>query len=134
MTKFETEIKVQPRDVDINGHVHHSIYLDYLLTARYDQMNRCYKMSLEEFMKMGFAWVARRYDIEFRASITIGDTALVRTWVKSIGRASVEVAFQIESIKKETIAAHGLARYVLIDFRTGKPVRIPKNIIEKYSI
>ena len=49
MTKFETEIAVQPRDVDVNGHVHHSIYLDYLLAARYDQMERCYGISMEDF-------------------------------------------------------------------------------------
>ncbi len=46
--KFKTEIMVQPRDIDINGHVHHSVYLDYLLAARYDQMQRCYKMSTNE--------------------------------------------------------------------------------------
>jgi len=134
MTKFETEIAVQPRDVDINGHVHHSIYLDYLLTARFDQMKRCYKMSMEDFMQMGFTWIARRYDIEFRTGITLGDTALIRTWVKTIGKVTVDISFQIESQKKDTMAAHGAARYVLIDFRTGKPVPIPKNVIEKYSI
>jgi len=35
-TKFETELTVLPRDIDVNGHVHHSVYLDYLLAARFD--------------------------------------------------------------------------------------------------
>lgn len=134
MTKFETEITVQPRDIDINGHVHHSVYLDYLLTARYDQMERCYHMSMDEFRKMGFSWVARRYDIEFRTGILLGDTAVVRTWIKAIGKATVDVAFQIESRRRKKPAAQGLARFVLVDIRTGKPVKIPRNVLDKYSV
>ncbi len=50
-TKFDTEITVRPNEIDINRHVHQSVYLDYILFARYDQMKRCYKMSMEEFFK-----------------------------------------------------------------------------------
>jgi len=47
--KFETEITVRPNKIDYNRHVHQSVYLDYLVHARIDQMERCYKMSIEEF-------------------------------------------------------------------------------------
>ncbi len=48
---------VRPDDIDMNQHVHNSRYFDYVLAARYDQMSRCYKMSMEEFLKAGFGWV-----------------------------------------------------------------------------
>lgn len=56
-TKFETELGVRPDDIDMNQHVHASRYQDYVLAARYDQMARCYKMSMEEFFKAGLGWV-----------------------------------------------------------------------------
>lgn len=133
-TRFETEITVQPRDIDINGHVHHSVYLDYLLTARFDQMARCYKMSMQDFEKMGFTWIARSYRIEYRSEITLNDTAVVRTWIYKLGKVFVDVAFEMESRLNAKVAARGLARYVLIDVRTKKPIPIPQNVIEKYSI
>lgn len=132
--RFETEISVQPRDIDLNGHVHHSTYLDYLLTARFDQMARCYKMSMQDFQKMGFTWITRSYRIEYRSEITLHDTAVVRTWIFKIGKVFVDVAFEMESRVNAKIAARGLARYVLIDVRTKKPIPIPQNVIEKYSI
>ncbi len=132
--QFETEIPVQPRDVDMNGHVHHSVYLDYLLTARFDQMTRCYKMSIEAFNKMGFTWITRRYQIEYRSELLLNDTAVVRTWLSKLGKVSVDVAFEIESQQKAIVAARGLAKYVLIDIRTHKPIPIPRNIVDKYSI
>jgi acyl-CoA thioester hydrolase/thioesterase-3 len=132
--RFETELPVIPRDIDVNGHVHHSVYFDYLLAARFDQMDRCYKMSMEAFLKMGFTWVARKYEIEYRSGIQMGDTAVVRTWISKIGKVSVDVGFQIFGKSENNEAARGMARYVLIDFRTNKPVIIPKNVLEKYSI
>ncbi|MCX6138658.1 MAG: thioesterase [Ignavibacteriales bacterium] len=54
---FETELSVRPNDVDMNQHVHSSRYRDHVLAARYDQMERCYNMSMDEFIKLGYGWV-----------------------------------------------------------------------------
>ncbi|MCD6116637.1 acyl-CoA thioesterase [bacterium] len=131
---FITEIPVQPRDIDMNGHVHHSVYLDYFLAARFDQMGRCYKMSMDEFNKLGFTMFARKYEIEYRGALAMGDVGVVKTWVIKIGKASVDVGFQIESRKDKTLAVKGAARFVMIDIRIKKPVPIPQNVKEKYSI
>ncbi len=132
--KFESVIKVQPRDIDINGHVHHSIYLDYLLAARYDQMERCYKMSMEDFLDLGLTWFARRYTIEFRSGIELNDSAVVRTWIEKIGKVTVDVAFEVESEETKKMAAQGTACFVLIDIAGGKPTRIPEEVRRKYSV
>jgi len=113
--KFKTEIAVLPRDIDINGHVHHSVYLDYLLAARFDQMTRCYKMSMEEFWEMGFTWFARKYEIEYKYPLKIGDYAVVTTWIEKIEKMGVCVQFEMTSKATGKLAAKGLARFVLID-------------------
>jgi len=131
---FETEIVVQPRDIDINGHVHHTVYLDYLLAARYDQMARCYRMSMEAFFELGYTWFARKYEIEYKAGLILGDTAIVRTWVAEVGKMSVDVGFEIKSKGTDRTAAKGIARYVLMDVKKNRPARIPEEIIQRYSI
>ena len=133
-TLFETEITVLPRDIDVNGHVHHSVYLDYLLAARYDQMVRCYKMPIEEFIEMGYTWFARKYTIEYRYPLELSDRVIVRTWVEHVGKMSVDVGFEMMSKATGRLAARGLARFVLIDIRKNRPVRIPENVIERYSV
>jgi acyl-CoA thioester hydrolase/thioesterase-3 len=133
-TKFDTEIMVRPSEIDINGHVHQSVYLDYVLLARFDQMKRCYKMPMEEFFKMGYSWTTRSTTIEFQKPIFLGETIIIRTWVEEIRQKSVKVCFQI--LKKETgqTAAEGYGVYVLINRKTGKPEAIPKIALKKYSI
>jgi len=58
--KFESEMQVRPDDIDMYQHVHSSRYMDYVLAARFDQMERCYRMPMTEFQKRGFGWFMPR--------------------------------------------------------------------------
>jgi acyl-CoA thioester hydrolase/thioesterase-3 len=133
-SKFESVIKVLPRDIDINGHVHHSVYLDYLLAARYDQMDRCYGMSMDAFFELGYTWVARRYEIMYKTPVVLGDDVVVRTWVEAFGKFSVEIRFEMESHQTGRCAARGSATYVLLDLKSNKPARLPETALTKYSV
>ena len=65
-TKFETELGVRPDDIDMNRHVHASRYQDYVLAARYDQMARCYRMSMEEFNQAGLGWYVKSAQLDYK--------------------------------------------------------------------
>ncbi|MBN1223202.1 MAG: acyl-CoA thioesterase [Candidatus Aminicenantes bacterium] len=132
-SKFETVLKVRPSDIDYNGHVHQSVYLDYLLFARVDQMERFYKMSMQEFFERGYTWATKSVTIEFKKSFFMTERVTIRTWVDDIRRQSVKVGFQFLKNSGET-AAEGHSVFVLINAKTGKPEPIPEDIIHKYSI
>jgi YbgC/YbaW family acyl-CoA thioester hydrolase len=132
--RFDSEIIVRPSEIDINRHVHQSVYLDYVLFARWDQMKRCYKMSMEEFFKRGYSWATKSTYLEFNRPLYLGDTIIVRTWVEEIKQKSVKVCFQIQKKGTEEIASEGYFVYVLINVRTGKPENIPEDIIKIYSV
>lgn len=125
---------VRPSEIDYNGHVHQSAYLDYLLFARVDQMQRCYKMPIEEFFKRGLSWATKSISIDYLKSLYMNERFLVRTWIDAIGERSVNVRFQILKTNSGEVAAEGESTYVLVDAKTGKPVAIPEDIKEKFSI
>ncbi len=132
-SKFETEIIVRPSDIDYNGHVHQSVYLDFLLFARVDQMKRCYKVPIEEFFDHGYSWATKSTTIDYKRPLFMDETVTVRTWIEEIKRTTVKVCFQfLKSSGK--IAAEGQSVYFLLNTKTGKPVAIPEDIIQKYSI
>jgi acyl-CoA thioester hydrolase/thioesterase-3 len=62
-SKFETILKVRPDDIDMNNHVHSSKYIDYVLAARYEQMEHNYKMPMQEFIKHGYGWVIKIHSL-----------------------------------------------------------------------
>jgi len=132
--KFETEISVRPHEIDWNRHVNQSVYLDYLLHARVDQMKRCYKMSIESFFKRGYSWITRSISIEYLSSVFMGETIIVRTWIESVSKKGVTVKFQMLKKKDLSLATEGTAVFVLINAKTGQPEVIPDDIRSKYSI
>lgn len=133
-SKFATELQVRPDDIDMNQHVHGSRYFDYVLAARYDQMDRCYHMSLEEFTQAGYAWFIRSAQIEFKRPLGLGDWFTVYTWIEDIQADSVRVDFEIKKRVNGKLVSDGRFDYTLVSIETGRAVAIPDWIVAKYAI
>jgi len=131
---FETIVPVRPDDIDMNRHVHGAKYFDYVLAARYDQMERCYRMSMEAFLERGLSWVVKASYMEYKRALGIGDRAVVRTCVASIDGSEVKVEFTIVKETDGKLVARGWFAYVLVKAANGRPQQIPEDIIELYSI
>jgi len=131
---FETELRVRPDDIDMFQHVHNSKYLDYVLAARYDQMEHCYGMSMETFMEQGYGWVVKAVEINFKRALTLGEYFTVRTGIETINERGCRVIFSIISKLTEKISADGWFDFVMIDIKTNKGIRIPESIMDHYLI
>jgi acyl-CoA thioester hydrolase/thioesterase-3 len=133
-TRFETLLKVRPDDIDMNIHVHSSKYIDYVLAARYDQMERCYKMPIQEFMKHGYGWVVRNTFIEFKRPLGLGDELIVETYIDEFYKDGVKVNFRILRADNRKESCSGYFNYTMILTSNGRAAQIPDWIIERYSI
>ncbi|GAA5481945.1 acyl-CoA thioesterase [Haloferula sargassicola] len=131
---FETRMQVRPDDLDMNAHVHNSRYLDYVLAARFDQMERCYGMSMEAFLKRGLSWFVRTAHIEHKRPLFLGQWITVRTRIGEVQRRGVRIDFEIIRETDDRESASGFCDYQLVDRETGRPVTIPEDIIERYSV
>ncbi len=133
-SSFETELQVRPDDIDMNQHVHNSKYFDYVLAARYEQMESCYHFSMEEFLKNNYGWVVRKAVIEYKRPLGLGDRFLVKTRIVEIETKGCVVAFEIKNKKTNKLCCDGVFHYTMINTQTGRAEIIPDWIIEKYSI
>jgi acyl-CoA thioester hydrolase/thioesterase-3 len=133
-TKFETELQVRPDDIDLHRHVHGSRYFDYVLAARYDQMARCYGMSMEEFEKAGYGWVIRTAHLDYQRPLRLGERFVVRTWVEELLAEGVRVDFEILKRANGKLVCSGHFHYTMVNLQTGRAESIPDWIIAKYAV
>jgi len=133
-TKFETELQVRHDDIDMNQHVHGSRYFDYVLAARYEQMARCYRMSMEEFVQAGFGWFVKTAHVEYKRPLLLGETILVRTWVEDMFRTGVKVNFEIVKKANSKLSSDGYFEYTMVNLQTGRAEAIPDWIAVKYAV
>jgi len=133
-SRFTSEIPVRPDDIDMFQHVHNSRYLDYIQAARYDQMTRCYKMSMEEFMIMGYGFVVKKAELNFKRALIMGDIMLISTQVKEFTGSDIVVEFEIVNKKNEKIYCDGVMLYTMINLKTGRSEKVPAEIQTKFSV
>ena len=133
-TIFETELAVRPDDLDMFQHVHSTIYLDYVLAARFDQMERCYGMSMQAFMERGLGWVVRKSFIEYKRPLMMGEKMIVRTRIEEMFRNGVKVWFEIVRLPQRKLSCDGWCDYTLVRLENGRATNLPDDVVAKYSI
>lgn len=133
-SRFRTEHKVRPDDIDMFNHVHNSKYLDYVLAARYEQMEKFYGMPMEEFLNMGYGWVVKTVQIDYKRPLGLGDIFIVETGLISINSKGCRVTFEIINNKTKKVSSDGWFDFVMIDLKTGKSQEVSQEMIEKYAI
>jgi YbgC/YbaW family acyl-CoA thioester hydrolase len=133
-SKFTSEFKVRPDDIDMFNHVHNSKYFDYVLAARYDQMERFYGVPMEEFLKLGYGWVVKTAYVDYKRALGLGEEFIVTTGIETINPKGCRVKFDITSKKTGKVCCDGWFDYVMIDMSTGRGAKVSDDIIAKYSI
>ena len=133
-SKFTTLHKVRPDDIDMFNHVHNSVYLDYVLAARYEQMEIHYGMSMEKFLELGYGWVVKTVQIDYKRPLGLGNKFSVQTGIISINKKGCKVEFEIKNTDTKKTSADGWFDFVMIDLKTGRGVDVDQEMIEKYSI
>ncbi len=133
-SKFESELSVRPDDIDLYQHVHSTRYLDYMLAARFEQMDTCYGMSMQAFADLGLGWFMTSARIQYKRPLGWGDRMTVRTWIESFTDSGCRVAFEIEKIPTGKRVCDGYCDYSLVSLASGRATPLPEDIKAKYSI
>jgi len=133
-SKFESELSVRPDDIDLYQHVHSTRYLDYMLAARFEQMDRCYGISMQSFAELGLGWFMTSANIQYKRPLGWGDRMTVRTWIEHFTDSGCRVAFEIEKIPTGKRVCDGSCDYSLVSLANGRATPLPEDIKAKYSI
>jgi acyl-CoA thioester hydrolase/thioesterase-3 len=108
--------------------------MDYVLAARFDQMERCYKMPMADFQQQGYGWFMATAQMKFKRPLGLGDRFIVRTWIEKFTLIGVKVQFQIVRILDNKLSCDGWFDYVMVSMETSRAVRLPADIRAKYEI
>jgi len=130
---FKTEYRVRPDDIDMFRHVHNSKYFDYVLAARYDQMERCYGMAMEVFLEQGFGWLVRSVYMDYKRPLLLGDYFIITTGIESIDGRNCRVIFNITNKATNKLCCDGWFDFVMVNITDGKAVKIPAHVIKHYT-
>lgn len=129
---FEFEHQVTPEEIDGLGHVNNQVYLDWFMNAATGH-SLAVGWDIDRLVKMGEGWVVRRHEIDYLLPVLPGDTVLMRTWVETAEKASSERYYEIFRKSDGKKVCGGKTTWVWINYKTGRPARIPEAVIKDFS-
>ena len=130
---FELRHKVLPEEIDGLGHVNNLVYLSWFMDAATGHTEAC-GMSGSLMFEAGEGWVVRRHEIDYLAQVRPEDSVVIRTWIETAEKASSVRRYEIVNAASGKLVCQGLTMWVWINYKTGRPSRIPDNVYAAYSV
>ncbi|GAB4029411.1 MAG: acyl-CoA thioesterase [Elusimicrobiota bacterium] len=131
MKKFEFVHNVTPDEVDAFGHVNNVSYIRWFnfVAARH-----CQEVghSGADMWKNGFGWIIKSHKIDYIVPVKPYEKLKIYTEVVSVKAASSLRKYSVLNERGE-VCATGETLWVWVDYKTGKPARIPEEVAAKFG-
>lgn len=127
---FEMTVEVLPDDIDEQNHVNNTVYLRWVqevATAHWQAV------ASREVQK-NIGWVVLRHEIDYKAPACSGDLVVLRTWVGKATRLTFERFTEILRRGQDQLLSEARTLWCPISAQTGRPVRVPSEVREQFSI
>ncbi len=129
---FEYTRAVSPDEIDGLGHVNNQVYLDWFMDAA-TRHSAAAGWDIGRMIALGEGWVVRRHEIDYLMPLKPGETATMRTWVETAERASSERQYELFRASDGKMVSSGRTVWVWINYKTGRPARIPEAVIKDFA-
>lgn len=127
------ELVVPETAIDANGHVNNVQYVHWMQDAAMAH-SAALGWPHERYAALGKTWIIRSHTIEYRHSAYAGETIVVYTWVAALEKIRSLRKFKFYRPADETVLATAATLFIFCDLRTGRPLTIPQEVQQVYTI
>jgi len=128
---FETDIRIRYAETDQMGVTYYGSYLVWYEVARTEYFRSC-GLDYTQMEANGQFLAVVNSHCNYLAPTRYDDLITVKTWVSSLGKTSMEFAYEVVLKDTETKVADGSTAHVFVD-KSMKPIRIPEEIHQAFS-
>jgi acyl-CoA thioester hydrolase len=124
---------VRDEEIDALGRAGNVAFIEWILAAA-TAHSAAQGFSTEEYLRRGAGWVVRSHAIEYRRPALAGERIVVETWVASLEAATSLRRYRILRQGDGLLLATAETLWAFIDFRTGRPTRIPPDVARAFPV
>ena len=125
--------QVRESEIDELQHANNAAYVNWMQAAAIAHSS-AQGWPSQRYWDASYAWVARSHKIEYLQPDHQDETLVVRTWVADMQRVSSLRKYEIVREADGTLIARAETRWAFINLQTRKPMRIPAEVQNDFSI
>ncbi len=129
---FHMRRRVVWQDIDMLGHVNNAVYLDYATECGM-QVVAAHHWPVTRMLSEGFGILLRRNQVHYLQPAFLGDEIEITTWFSNLRFSTATRHYQISRVEDHATLAWIHALGVWVDLKSGRPIRIPKEMIADFA-
>ncbi|ROR05122.1 thioesterase family protein [Erwinia sp. JUb26] len=127
MQQYNSEtFRVSMRDIDLHGHVHNSVYLDYCEDAVVNAFRRADILALFRPKTAGVVYHVKKCEATFHFPLSVDDVVEPQVFIEKLGNSSLIFSIHLNLQGRDILAAEGKLVWVCINPAENKPCPIPE--------
>ena len=126
---FYHNVKVYYEDTDAGGVVYYANYLKYLERARTEALTSIGLSNLQVKEQFGALIIVKSCNIEYKKPAHLEDELSIRSFIKSITKASF---FMNQFITKNQVSIVEAKVHLVFVNEKGKPIKLPDLIFDNF--
>jgi len=127
---FEMIVSVLPEDIEQQNHVNNTVYLRWVQEVATAHWRAVATADARE----NIGWVVLRHEIDYKTPACVGDEVVLRTWVGKSTRLTFERFTEIRRSGDDQLLSNARTLWCPIDAQTARPIRVPAEVREQFSI
>lgn len=130
--EFRLRISARAEDIDELAHVSNIVYVRWMQDVAVAH-SQSVGWSPQKYLDLRKVFVARRHEIDYLAPALEGDEIELITWLEDLSAASSTRKTRMVRVSDGKELAHGSTLWVFISLDTGRPQRIPAEIVTAFT-
>ncbi len=124
MHKYQYTITVTEDDLDELNHVNNVRYVKWIQ----DIAKKHWQQKASEEIRNNVIWVVLNHFIEYKFPAVINDEIVISTFIKETRGAKSIRTVEMHNAKTKTLLVRSDTEWCLLNAKTLKPIRVPKEI------
>jgi acyl-CoA thioester hydrolase len=129
----ERVVVAAPGDIDDLEHVSNLVYLRWVQEVAIAH-SEAVGWSGARYRVAGAAFMVRRHELDYLASVREGQQVVLRTWIAWWRGASSERRTELVRAADGVVAARAVTLWAFVDLATGRPRRIPEDVHRAFAV
>lgn len=131
-TAFSYDLTVAREDIDELGHANNVVWVRWVNEAAI-RHSISVGLGPHVYIALRVVWVVRRHDVEYLISALEGEALNATTWVATLKGATSLRRTIFRRKKDGQLLVRAQTTWALIDAATGRPRRVPPEMMERYG-
>lgn len=129
---LEVKQEVSGKDIDSLGHVNNEVYLHWFMNVA-SFHGTIAGWGIEKLIKGGAGWMVREHHLKYLGQVRLGDKLKLCTWVETMDKITSERRYELVNTDTGKTVCEGKTLWVWVNFHTGRPSRIPQELIDSFK-